>query len=99
MLQRTDHEGGRWHVIAGESKKYARVAVIETVIAELERAMVARRARAARLTARRPTTAQRRPRKRSAERDQARRAISASRPHHTPTMPQSNASAASAIGT
>ena len=41
MLALTDHEGGRWHVIAGESKKFARVAVLETVIAELERAMVA----------------------------------------------------------
>ena len=41
MLQLTDHDGGRWHVIAGESKKFARVAVIETVVAELERAMVA----------------------------------------------------------
>jgi polyphosphate kinase 2 (PPK2 family) len=41
MLALTDHEGGRWHVIAGEQKKFARVAVIETVIAELERAMVA----------------------------------------------------------
>ena len=41
MLQRTEHEGGRWHVIPAESKKFARVAVIETVNAELERAMVA----------------------------------------------------------
>ena len=41
MLALTDHEGGRWHVVAGESKKFARVSVIETVIAELERAMVA----------------------------------------------------------
>ena len=39
MLERTDHSGGRWHVIPGESKKYARVAVIETVIAEYERGM------------------------------------------------------------
>ena len=39
MLERTDHTGGRWHVIPGDSKKYARVAVIETVNAELERAM------------------------------------------------------------
>ena len=39
MLERTDHTGGRWHVIPGESKKYARVAVIETVIAEIERGM------------------------------------------------------------
>jgi polyphosphate kinase 2 (PPK2 family) len=41
MLSLTDHEGGRWHVIAAEQKKFARVAVLETVIGELERAMVA----------------------------------------------------------
>ena len=41
MLQLTDHDGGRWHVIPAESKKLARVAVIETVNTELERAMVA----------------------------------------------------------
>jgi polyphosphate kinase 2 (PPK2 family) len=41
MLALTDHPGGHWHVIPAESKKYARVAVLETVIAELERAMVA----------------------------------------------------------
>jgi polyphosphate kinase 2 (PPK2 family) len=41
MLALTDHEGGRWHVIAAESKKFARVAVVETVVTELERAMVA----------------------------------------------------------
>jgi polyphosphate kinase 2 (PPK2 family) len=39
MLERTDHTGGRWHVIPGDNKKYARVEVIKTVIAELERAM------------------------------------------------------------
>jgi polyphosphate kinase 2 (PPK2 family) len=39
MLGRTDHEGGHWHVIPANSKKYARVTVIETVVAELERAM------------------------------------------------------------
>lgn len=41
MLAMTDHDGGRWHVVPGNSKKYARVHVIETVIEELERAMVA----------------------------------------------------------
>jgi polyphosphate kinase 2 (PPK2 family) len=41
MLAMTDHEGGRWHVIAGDQKKFARVSVIETVITEMERAMVA----------------------------------------------------------
>lgn len=39
MFARTDHGAARWHVIAGEQKKYARVAVIETVCAELERAL------------------------------------------------------------
>jgi polyphosphate kinase 2 (PPK2 family) len=39
MLERTDHEGGRWHVIPAEQKKYARVAVIETVVHALEDAM------------------------------------------------------------
>jgi AMP-polyphosphate phosphotransferase len=39
MLGRTDHEGGRWHLVAGDNKKHARVAVIETVIAEIERAL------------------------------------------------------------
>jgi AMP-polyphosphate phosphotransferase len=39
MLVRTDHEGGRWHVIAGESKKYARQAVIDTAIQAAEQAM------------------------------------------------------------
>ena len=32
MLRRTDHADARWHVIAAESKPYARVAVLETVI-------------------------------------------------------------------
>jgi polyphosphate kinase 2 (PPK2 family) len=41
MLNMTDHPGGRWHVIAGDSKKFARVEVIETVITELEHAMIA----------------------------------------------------------
>ena len=36
MLQKTDHEGGRWHVIPANSKKFARVAVIETVNAAIE---------------------------------------------------------------
>lgn len=36
MLRETDHEPAPWRVIAGESKSYARVAVIETVIDALE---------------------------------------------------------------
>ena len=31
MLERTDHPGGRWHVIAGDDKRWARVAVVRTV--------------------------------------------------------------------
>jgi AMP-polyphosphate phosphotransferase len=40
MLERTDHEFGRWHVVPGDSKKYARVNVIETVVSEIEDALV-----------------------------------------------------------
>lgn len=36
MLHRTDRPHARWHVIAAESKPYARVAVVETVISALE---------------------------------------------------------------
>ncbi len=39
MLERTDHEAGRWHVIPANSKKYARVAVVETACSEVERGM------------------------------------------------------------
>jgi AMP-polyphosphate phosphotransferase len=40
MFARTDHEPhARWHPIAAESKRYARVTVIETVIAEIEAGM------------------------------------------------------------
>jgi polyphosphate kinase 2 (PPK2 family) len=39
MFQRTDTPASRWFVIAGDSKKYARVTVIETVNAEIERAL------------------------------------------------------------
>ena len=40
MLELTEHEGGPWHVIAAESKKYARQAVLDTAIAAAERAML-----------------------------------------------------------
>src|SRR3712207_4843443 len=40
MLERTDGEWGRWHVVAGDSKKYARVFVVETVNREIEDALV-----------------------------------------------------------
>jgi AMP-polyphosphate phosphotransferase len=36
MLERTDHEAARWTVIAGDSKRHARVEVLETVIAAME---------------------------------------------------------------
>ena len=39
MLERTDHESGRWYVIAGDDKRYARVAVIERVCDVIERAL------------------------------------------------------------
>ncbi len=39
MLRKTDHEPAPWTLISAESKGYARVAVIEAVIAALERGM------------------------------------------------------------
>jgi polyphosphate kinase 2 (PPK2 family) len=39
MLARTDQPGARWWVIPAESKRYARVAVIETVIEAVEMGM------------------------------------------------------------
>jgi AMP-polyphosphate phosphotransferase len=42
MLERTDHPSARWHVIAGDDKRWARVAVIRTVCEEIERALAAR---------------------------------------------------------
>jgi polyphosphate kinase 2 (PPK2 family) len=36
MLERTDKEPARWHLIEGDSKRYARVKVVETVIAAIE---------------------------------------------------------------
>ena len=39
MFERTEHAHAPWHVIEGDSKRYARVKVIETVIAEVERGM------------------------------------------------------------
>jgi AMP-polyphosphate phosphotransferase len=39
MLSETDHALAPWHVVAGESKDYARVAVLETVIASIEEAL------------------------------------------------------------
>jgi AMP-polyphosphate phosphotransferase len=39
MLERTDHDLGPWHLVEAESKRHARVKVIETVIADVERGM------------------------------------------------------------
>jgi polyphosphate kinase 2 (PPK2 family) len=39
MLRKTDHQPAPWTLISGENKSYARVAVIEAVIAALERGM------------------------------------------------------------
>ena len=39
MLANTDHPAARWQVVAAESKPYARVKVLETVIAALEDAL------------------------------------------------------------
>jgi polyphosphate kinase 2 (PPK2 family) len=42
MLERTDHAGGRWHVVAAEDKRWARVDVVRTVCEEIEKALAAR---------------------------------------------------------
>ena len=39
MLVRTEHPQSPWHLVEGDSKRYARVKVIETVSAEIERGM------------------------------------------------------------
>ena len=39
MLERTDHPWAPWHVVPADSKRYARVAVIETVNAAIESGM------------------------------------------------------------
>jgi AMP-polyphosphate phosphotransferase len=39
MLERTDHEAAPWHVVAAESKHYARVDVLQIVIAAIEDAL------------------------------------------------------------
>jgi polyphosphate kinase 2 (PPK2 family) len=39
MLAETDHDAAQWHVVAAESKRYARVAVLEIVISRIERAL------------------------------------------------------------
>src|SRR4051812_1630448 len=39
MLERTDTEWAPWHLVEGDSKRHARVKVLETTIAEIERGM------------------------------------------------------------
>ncbi len=39
MITETDHDEAPWHVVPAESKRYARVEVLETVIAAIERAL------------------------------------------------------------
>jgi hypothetical protein len=36
MLKRTSHEWAPWHVVPGDSKHYARLAVVETVCDSIE---------------------------------------------------------------
>jgi polyphosphate kinase 2 (PPK2 family) len=42
MLERTDHSLARWRLIEGESKRVARVQVLEKTVADIEAGMVAR---------------------------------------------------------
>jgi polyphosphate kinase 2 (PPK2 family) len=42
MLERTDHSLAPWQLIEAESKRHARVKVVETVVAEIERGMLER---------------------------------------------------------
>jgi polyphosphate kinase 2 (PPK2 family) len=39
MLERTDHELARWQLVEAESKRYARLKVVEAVIREIEHGM------------------------------------------------------------
>jgi polyphosphate kinase 2 (PPK2 family) len=39
MLERTDHEHAPWHLVEADSKRYARVKVLETVCDRMERGM------------------------------------------------------------
>ncbi len=39
MFERTDAEHVPWHIVAAESKHYARVHVLEAVNSEIERAL------------------------------------------------------------
>jgi AMP-polyphosphate phosphotransferase len=39
MVARTEHELGHWHLIEADSKRYARVRILEAVIADIESGM------------------------------------------------------------
>ena len=39
MLERTDHELGRWQLVEADSKRFARVKVVETVIEQVDLGM------------------------------------------------------------
>jgi polyphosphate kinase 2 (PPK2 family) len=39
MFERTDHEAGHWTIVPGDSKKFARVFVVEQTIAQIEAGM------------------------------------------------------------
>ncbi len=39
MLARTEHPEAPWHLVEGDSKRWARIKVVETVVAEAERGM------------------------------------------------------------
>jgi polyphosphate kinase 2 (PPK2 family) len=39
MLERTDHVHARWQLVEADSKRYARVKVLETTVAEVEDGM------------------------------------------------------------
>jgi len=51
MLERTDTEWAPWHLVEGDSKRHARVKVLETTVAEIERGMRARGFKVPRLRA------------------------------------------------
>ncbi|MDQ4059038.1 MAG: hypothetical protein M3124_07945 [Actinomycetota bacterium] len=42
MIERTDHRLGAWQLVEADSKRYARVKVIETVIEEIDKGMSTR---------------------------------------------------------
>jgi polyphosphate kinase 2 (PPK2 family) len=42
MLARTEHPNAPWHLVEGDSKRFARVKIVETLNAEIERGMRAR---------------------------------------------------------